>query len=113
MSEAQIRRDIEFLLKRIKANESDSFKRRSKYPLKAFIKSPDACDPSSEHICDNDCSMDHCCQYIAESLMRGVLIYEGYSIMPVNSNCRYAYCPFCGESWGCSPEPGHLSKEDK
>ncbi len=111
MTEEQIIRDIKFLLKRIHENESDSFKRRKKYPLKAFIKSQEPCDPDNDHICDNDCSTDHCCQYVSAALMSGVLKYRCGIIIPVSSNCRYAYCPFCGISWGSSPDPGYLNDE--
>jgi hypothetical protein len=40
--------------------------------------------------------------------MNGTMKLDGYTIYPVGSNCKYAHCPFCGLSWGCSPEPGHL-----
>jgi hypothetical protein len=82
--------------------------KRMRYPRKAFIKSSEPCDNSIDHICEFECSMDHCCQYIAESLMNGTMKLDGYTIYPVGSNCKYAHCPFCGLSWGCSPEPGHL-----
>lgn len=108
-SEEQILRDIRFMDTLKKSNELDSFKRRTKFPLKAFIKSQNPCDPDNNHICNNDCSMDHCCEYIAEALMNGTMEQEVYTIYPIASNCRYAYCPFCGTSWGCSPQPGHLS----
>ncbi len=111
MSYEQLLKDLRFLEEIDKKTNSEASKRRQKYPLKAFIKSQEPCDTDNNHICDNDCSVDHCCQYVAAALMSGVLRYQGGIIIPVSSNCRYAYCPFCGDSWGCSPEPGYLNDE--